>query len=1462
MDFRILGPLEVLDEDQPISLGGSKRRAVLALLLLHANETVGADRLIDELWGEQPPATAGKTLQVHVSRLRKELTGDVLVTRGSGYELVLDPEDLDAHRFEARFGEGRSELADGRPEHALAALEDALSLWRGPALADLAYEPFAQPEVARLEDLRAAANEQLIEAKLALGRQAEVIAPLETLIEEHPYRERLRAQLMLALYRADRQADALQAYQNARTRLVEELGIEPGERLRELERAILAQDPALAQPAAAPIEPEVVEEEEPPAEPPADLPSGVVTFVLTDIQGSSGMWEADFHAMAAALEEHDGLVARIAEAHDGSLLKTKGEGDSTLTVFPRASDAVAAAAELHTLLAEVEWPLGPGPRVRVAVYTGEAHERDGDYFGPALNRAARLRSPAHAGAALVSQATAEIVRDRLPPGTGLVELGRRELRGLARPEHVFELRTDAGGDGGADARRKTVTVLFACLMDLEPEGEGLDAEARRRVSDRCLEDMRGVLERHGGTVEAYPGDALMAVYGVPRLHEDDAVRAVRAALELGEGIDTLGDEFGRALGLRPRVRIGVGTGEVIAETGTAAPAAPAGDAVNVAKRLEERAAAGEILLDERTHLLVRGFAETEPLPEPGSAVRLLDLRPDGERPRGLESPLVGRAGQIEALARAFDTAVAARTCHLVTVLGAAGVGKSRLVEEFTSGLGDAATVVGGRCLPYGEGITFWPLAEIVAGLPEPLADQLADDPQADAIAEVVSEAVGHGGSTGATSEKIFWAVRRLFEAMARRRPLVVVVDDLQWAEATFLDLVEHVADLARDAPIVVLCMARPELLDARPGWGGGKLNAASIHLDALGPDDTRELVTNLLGQATLPREPADRLAATCEGNPLFAEELLSMLIDEGRLRREQDAWALSGDAGRMPVPPTIQSLLGARLEQLPDDERALLARMAVAGSSFPRDAVRELAPASLEPVVDRCLTALVRRDLIRPDRASTHEDEAFRFRHLLIRDAAYGSLPKEARAELHERFADWIERTAGDRLTETEEILGYHLEQAHRFVVELDPADADTRDLAARGSDRLASAGRRALARGDVTAAVRLLERAAALADGLDTRRATLLPALGGALIEAGRLADAAEALDDAARTAEAAGDDAAAAHALVQRQFLRLQRGESDGTGEVAAVVDEVLPVFSRAGDENGLSAALRLRAWCHWIEGSAESAAAAWDEAAAHASSAGAEHERTETLLWIASSLFFGPAPVAGAIRRCEAIRADVEGNLAAVAEVLQPLAGLHAMEGRFDRARELLGSSEAAFEELGLTLNSAVSHHAATVELLAGDPAAAERTLRRGYATLEEMGDRALLSTTAAFLGQALLAQGRADEAEELAATSAELAADDDLITQAMWRGVRARAALRRGRAEEADGLAREAVALANRTDFVNHRADALADLGMVLRELGPSAGAQEAFDEALALYESKGNVVAAERLRADLVAPARL
>ena len=392
MDFRILGPLEALDEGRDVAPAGNKQRALLALLLLHANETLPVERLIDELWGEHPPTAAVKTLQVHVSRLRKALdagagngAGAAIVTREHGYQLRLDPDRLDAHQFERLVAEGRRELATGDPKGAAAAFEAALLLWRGAPLAGLGQEGFVPREAARLEDLRLAALEDLNEAKLALGHHSELVGELEALIGEHPYRERLRAQLMLALYRCERQADALQAYQNARRALVEELGIEPGERLRELERAVLAQDPALAAPAALPG---VV----PGGRDPGDLPTGVVTFLLTDIEGSSRLWEADADAMAAALELHDDLIARIVNEHGGRLLKAKGEGDATLSVFRRASDAVACAVVLQRTLHDAAWPGGLDLRVRVALHTGEAHERDGDYFGPALNRAARLRA--------------------------------------------------------------------------------------------------------------------------------------------------------------------------------------------------------------------------------------------------------------------------------------------------------------------------------------------------------------------------------------------------------------------------------------------------------------------------------------------------------------------------------------------------------------------------------------------------------------------------------------------------------------------------------------------------------------------------------------------------------------------------------------------------------------------------------------------------------------------------------------------------------------------------------------------------------------------------------------------------------------------------------------------------------------------------------------------------------------
>jgi predicted ATPase/class 3 adenylate cyclase/DNA-binding winged helix-turn-helix (wHTH) protein len=1468
MDFRILGPLEALDGRQRVALGGSKRRAVLALLLLHANETLSTDRMIDELWGEHPPAAAAKTLQVHISRLRKALGGgsaDVLVTRDHGYELQIDPEHLDAHRFERLVAEGRAELEAIRPESAMPALEQALALWRGPPLADLSYEAFAQREIARLEELHGAAIELLIEAKLLLGRHAEVIGQLESLVDEHPYREGLRAQLMVALYRADRQADALQAYQDARRMLVEELGIEPGERLRELERGVLAQDPGLAAPV-------VATDADVETEPmPERLPTGVVTFMLTDIEGSSGLWEADTEAMAAALELHDELVGLIADEHGGRVLKTKGEGDSTLTVFRRASDAVAGAVAVHDALAATEWPGGLDLRVRIAVHTGEAHERGGDFFGPALNRAARLRNLARGGGTVLSQATMEIVRDRLPPDAEVVDLGRQALRGLSRPENVFELR-GGGRDGtpgaGVHERRKTVTVLFAAVGASAAGGERLDPEVRRRVVGPYAMEMRAALERHGGTVETYPGDALMAVFGVPLLHEDDALRAVRAATEMREALPAPG---GEASGVRLTLRVGVGTGEVIATRPSAGEPLAAGEAVSVAKGLEEAAGAGELLIDEETHRLVRSSVRAEAAGLRDSrtgnsvaALRVIEMRPDSAgRTSSLDSPLVGRDRPLGTLSTVFTAVANDGACHLVTVLGAAGVGKSRLVREFTEGLGDEASVVRGRCLPYGEGITYWPLGEVVremtvagAGVSAAaIAAQLAGEAKADQIAAALAEAVGVGAPEGGTSEEIFWAARRLFEAVARRRPLVVVFDDLQWAEPTFLELIEHVADLSRGAPLMLLCLARPELIDARPGWGGGKLNATSILLEPLGEDDTRELIGNLLSRATLPAESAARIARATEGNPLFAEELLAMLIDDGLLSRDDGHWTVADELADLPVPPTIHALLAARIEALPDHERALLAHAAVEGTVFHRGALDALMPGAAEPAIERDLSALVRRDLICPDRSSFVVDEAFRFRHILIRDAAYRSLPKERRAGLHQRFAGWIEQAAGSRLGAFEEILGYHLEQAFLLLVQLGAADPDAEALAERAAKHLEAAGRRALARSDHTGAVSLLERAAALLSD-DARRLRVVPDLSTALVEAGRLDRAQAVLADAASAAASLGDKRARAHVLVQQQLLRLPRGESADIDQAAAVVGRVAPVFEREDDAIGLCRVLRLRALLHWIDAQAGAAGEAWEQAATHARRAGVEHERIEILGWVASSLLFGPTHVDDAVHRCEAIRDEVSGSAAAAAHVLQPLAALHAMEGRFERARELLAASNSAFEELGLTLTLAVSHHTAMVELLAGDPTAAERSLRRAYGPLEQMGDKAMLSTTAALLAQALLAQHRDEEAERYAELSEELAAPDDLITQVLWRGVRARILAGRGNTHDAWRLARQAVALSERSDFINDRGDALVELAIVHRHAGHLEHSRAAMAEALQLYERKGNAVAAERARAEL------
>ena len=683
--------------------------------------------------------------------------------------------------------------------------------------------------------------------------------------------------------------------------------------------------------------------------------------------------------------------------------------------------------------------------------------------------------------------------------------------------------------------RKTVTVVFSDVTDWTGMGERHDPEQLRGVMDRYFAGVRSILERHGGTVEKFIGDAVMAVFGTPVVHEDDALRALRAVVELRDALAELNEELERDFGMRIAVRTGVTSGEVIAGDARGAESFVTGEAVNVAQRLQQAAASGEILIGEVTYRLARDAVVVEALEplavkgkhEPVSAYRLLEVHPDapGHAPR-FESPIVGRSRERMLLADAFGRAVRESSCHLFTVLGPAGVGKSRLVAEVLAEIGDRATILQGSCLAYGEGITFWPVREIVLqatgltgddaeGVRSFIAARLEGDDDAAVVAELVSGLIGLGREVGATEES-FWAVRHLLEVLARRRPVVVVLDDVNWGEPTFLDLVEHVADWARDAPILLVCLARPELLDLRPTWGGGKLNATSILLEPLTEAESERLIDNLLGRTAL-AEARARIQAAAEGNPLFVEEMLRMLVDDGLLRQDDGRWVSTGDLGSVEVPTTIRILLAARLDRLGDDERRVIERGSVEGKVFHRGAVEALSPDLERERVDACLLALMRKELVRPERSTVAGEDGFRFRHILIRDAAYDAVSKGLRADHHERFAEWV----ADRPGEHDEFIGYHLEQAVRYRRDLGPTGEHELLLARRAADHLASAGRKALARGDGPAAANLLDRAVSLLDSEPAQRDGLLVDLGVALIMAGELARA----EDRARGGRPARD-------------------------------------------------------------------------------------------------------------------------------------------------------------------------------------------------------------------------------------------------------------------------------------------------------------------------------------------------
>lgn len=1218
MDMRVLGAMEVSAGGRPLPLGGGKPRALLAMLALQAGSPVSTDHLIEGLWGESPPATASKMIQIFVSQVRKALdaSNDAgrLVTRGRGYELRIDADDVDALRFERL-------LAAQAPR-------EALALWRGPPLEELAGEPFAAAAIRRLEELRLAALELAIDQDLAAGRHREVIGELDALVAQEPLNERFHAQRMLALYRSGRQSEALAAYRTARDVLIDEVGLEPGPELRRLNDAMLQHDPALDVPGAAP-----------------------------------------------------------------------------------------AAA-----------------------------------------------------------------------------------RPAAAP---------------AQSERRMVTVVSAGVTNAAALATDLDPEALHRVIARFADTCAGIVERHGGTVDRRAAETAIGFFGLTAAHEDDALRALRAAIDLRE---TAADWNDVQLG------IGIDCGEVFVGSGARGERFASGRALSLAGRLQEAAPEAGILLSKEVHRLVEQAVVAEPAPPVGDAGawQLIDMRSDDQAAHSA-GPFVGRDAELDALRSNFADACREPGCRLVTLVGPAGIGKSRLARELIGAVGDDATVVVGRCLSYGVGITYGPVAEIVRQLggPPRIAELLSDDPQA---AQRVLGAIGASEEPG-QAEEIFWGFRRLLEEVARERPLVVAMEDVHWAEPTLLDLLDYVAAFSRDLPILLVCLARPELLESRPMWTAPQAGRSVHVLEPLAQEHAQELA-----QALGADEQAAPIVQAAEGNPLFLEQLVAVRAEDGDTA----------------LPPTIHAVLAARIDRLEPAERAVLLRASVEGRTFHAGALRELLPEDERATMSQHLVRLVHKQLIRVDRAQLPGEDAFRFAHALVREAAYEGLSKQLRADLHERLGRWLD----ERPEAPEEIGAFNLEQAHLLRTELGTA---TRELGDEVAARLESAARVALTRGDARAGAVLLERAVALLDEEDADRAALLPRLGAALFEAGRLADAEALLTRAVERSVAVGDEHMEALALVEREFVRLEAEPGDEVDAAEQVAESALKALARHHDERGQARAWSLRASIAWLGGQVAKADEAWAKAAEHARRAGDERELFEILGWRASAAVFGPTPVDEAIERCLDMRRQVAGSPVAVALTLHPLALLHAMTGEFDQARALIAEANAILGELG-RMESAVSHHEALVELLAGRPDAAEARLRLGYEELGRMGgDGALLATTAAMLAQSVYEQDRLEDAEQLCELSARTAPPEDLVTQVLWRGVQAKALARRDRHADAEALAREAVGLVETTDLLTHHGDALLDLAAVLRMSGNTAEADAVHEAGCALHQRKGNVAASERVK---------
>jgi class 3 adenylate cyclase/tetratricopeptide (TPR) repeat protein len=970
--------------------------------------------------------------------------------------------------------------------------------------------------------------------------------------------------------------------------------------------------------------------------------------------------------------------------------------------------------------------------------------------------------------------------------------------------------------------RKLATVLFVDIVDSTSLVAASDPEVVRRRVNRFFELVSHCVTLHGGIVEKFAGDAVLAAFGVPQAHEDDAQRATRAALAMRDSVGELGLE----------ARIGIEAGEVVVEDSDSTFVT--GEAVNLAARLQQVARPGEILVGPTAHRLASaslvvedaGPLELKGLNGPFRAWRVMDAVDGPARPVGPRAPLVGRETEIELLQNTFARTVRDGRAHLFTIFGEPGIGKSRLAREFVDGL-ERASVLTGRCLPYGEGVTYWPLAEMIkaaAGISD-------DDPLEEAFAklkacceeETVADVLGlASGMLEAlegerSAQEISWAAREVMETLGDVQPLVLFFEDIHWAEEPLLDLIEHLADWVR-APLLILCLARPELLDARPGWGGGRVRSTAIELEPLSAEESELLVEKLVVQLTgaageVPPAMPDELLERTEGNPLFVEETIRMLLESG-----------AGNGGPARIPDTLQALIAARIDHLSPSGKALLQRASVVGRVFWKGALEHLSP-DIEDVDALLDDLLLREFLLREPRSSISGESAYRFKHLLIREVAYGGLAKVARAQHHAGFAQWLADRTGEELME---IRAYHLDQAVDLLTELDGAPPE--ELANETAGALVKAAKRAIAREAYTTARKLGLRALELRPTLGARyvaarAAWRLQDWAAVKVEMEKVRD--QARDQGERVIEAL--------ALTALGEATMKRDADPAAAKV--FVDEALALLEHEEDLVAEFDALTVRATVAAWQGNKPELVRYMENAYARALDGGRKDLQTIAAQALAQAHIMDLELDEAELLVTRALElAGESGSVRARVSATLAYGWFLTVKGELDAAETVVEEVRATSAELGVEpVVAQALLKLGWISRLKGDHKRSEKLLREALRIVTARGDRGILPDVQAALAETLADLGKVDEAERLAMEARANTGPHDV--GCMIAATTAMAAVRhaQGRDPEADELFRSALGLAQESEFKVLELEPLERFIGFLRE-------REDF-EAASLYEAR-------------------